>query len=216
MPAEGKNILRYSSGEKPFKPADIFYLHLESLSIKIQPQQNNNPEESDTERNTIHEAYGYSLKLLRSYDKNTHSFYRGIDSIKNLRKDLKEQTMEIINFEEKEMIPLTDYKTKYYKKRKYCHICKEKFCTNENHEKFEKYQKVMDHFHYTGRFSRAAHNICNLRYKVQREILVVSHNGSTYNYHLIIKELAEEFKSDFNCLGENAEKYITFSVPIKK
>ena len=112
MPAEGKNILRYSSGEKPFKPADIFYLHLESLSIKIQPQQNNNPEESDTERNTIHEAYGYSLKLLRSYDKNTHSFYRGIDSIKNLRKDLKEQTMEIINFEEKEMIPLTDYKTK--------------------------------------------------------------------------------------------------------
>ena len=30
------------------------------------------------------------------------------------------------------------------------------------------------------------------------------------------KELAEEFKSKFKCLVENTEKYITFSVPIKK
>ena len=42
------------------------------------------------------------------------------------------------------------------------------------------------------------------------------HNGSTYDYHFIIKDLAEEFEGEFECLGENAEKYITFSVPIKK
>ena len=30
------------------------------------------------------------------------------------------------------------------------------------------------------------------------------------------KELAEEFKGQFECLGENTEKYITFLVPIKK
>ena len=41
-------------------------------------------------------------------------------------------------------------------------------------------------------------------------------NGSTYDYHFIIKELAEEFEWQFECLGENTEKYITFSVPIKK
>ena len=33
---------------------------------------------------------------------------------------------------------------------------------------------------------------------------------------LFIKKLAEEFKGKFECLGENIEKYITFSVPIKK
>ena len=38
----------------------------------------------------------------------------------------------------------------------------------------------------------------------------------TYDYHLIIKELAEEFEGQFECLGENTEKYVTFSVPIKK
>ena len=42
------------------------------------------------------------------------------------------------------------------------------------------------------------------------------HNGSTYDYHFIIKELTEEFEEEFECLGENTEKYITFSVPIKK
>ena len=49
-----------------------------------------------------------------------------------------------------------------------------------------------------------------------QEILVKIHNGSKYDYHFIIKELAEEFKGEFECLGENTEKYISFSVPIKK
>ena len=42
------------------------------------------------------------------------------------------------------------------------------------------------------------------------------HNSSTYDYHFIIKELVKEFDGNFDCLGENTEKYITFSVPIKK
>ena len=45
---------------------------------------------------------------------------------------------------------------------------------------------------------------------------MVFHNSSTYNYHFIIKELAEEFEGEFECLGENTEKHITFSVLIKK
>ena len=33
---------------------------------------------------------------------------------------------------------------------------------------------------------------------------------------MIINQLAKEFKGQLECLGENTEKYITFSVPIKK
>ena len=62
----------------------------------------------------------------------------------------------------------------------------------------------------------AAHSNCNLRYKIPREIPVIFHNGSTYDYHFIIKKLVEEFKGNFDCLGENTEKYITLSAPIKK
>ena len=42
------------------------------------------------------------------------------------------------------------------------------------------------------------------------------HNGSTYDYHFIIKDLVKEFDGNFDSLGENTEKYITFSVPLKK
>ena len=55
-----------------------------------------------------------------------------------------------------------------------------------------------------------------LRYKIPREIPAVFHNGSTYDYHFIIKQLTIEFKGNFDCLGENTEKYITFSVPVYK
>ena len=37
-----------------------------------------------------------------------------------------------------------------------------------------------------------------------------------YDYHFIIKELVKEFECNFDCLSENTEKYITFSVPLKK
>ena len=83
-------------------------------------------------------------------------------------------------------------------------------------KELKKPHKVRDHCHYTGKFRGAAHSIWNLRYKVPKEISVIIHSGSKYDYHFIIKDLAEEFKGKFECLGENTEKYITFSVPIKK
>ena len=55
-----------------------------------------------------------------------------------------------------------------------------------------------------------------MRYKLPKEIPAVFHNGSTYDYHFIIKKLVKEFDGNFECLGENNEKYVTFSVPIKK
>ena len=41
-------------------------------------------------------------------------------------------------------------------------------------------------------------------------------NDSTYDYHFIIKQLAREFDGQLEFSGENTEKYITFSVAIKK
>ena len=36
------------------------------------------------------------------------------------------------------------------------------------------------------------------------------------NYDFIINKIAKEFNDQLERLGENTEKYITFSVPIKK
>ena len=45
-----------------------------------------------------------------------------------------------------------------------------------------------------------------------KETPIVLHNGSSYDYHFVIKELVEEFEGQFTCLLV----YITFSVPIEK
>ena len=68
----------------------------------------------------------------------------------------------------------------------------------------------------TEEYRGAALSLCNLQYSLPKKIPIVFHNGSNYDYHFIIKELAEEFRKQFTCLGENTEKYITFTVPIEK
>ena len=58
------------------------------------------------------------------------------------------------------------------------------------------------------------HSICNLKSNLPNEIPVVFHNGLNYDYHFIIRELANEFEGQ--CHRENTEKYKTFSVPIER
>ena len=74
-------------------------------------------------------------------------------------------------------------------KKFFTHAKKEFNADDDN----KKYHKVRDHCHYTGEFRGAAHSICNLRYKTPKEIPVVFHNSSTYDYHFIISQLAKDF-----------------------
>ena len=109
-------------------------------------------------------------------------------------------------------MPLAAEEKEVYCKQKVCYIYQKRFSTDDDNQKY----KVRDHCHYTGKYRGATHNTCNLRHKTPKESPVVFHYGSTYDYHFIIKELAEEFEEQFECLGEYTEKYITFSVAIKK
>ena len=130
--------------------------------------------------------------------------------MKKFCKDLREHATRIINYEKKKIISLTKEEKINYNDQQICYICKKEF--DKNDKKPHKVKIIVIIRVNTG----AAHNICNLRYKVPKEIPAVFHNGSTYDYHFIIKELVKEFEGNFDCLGENTEKYITFSVPLKK
>ena len=100
------------------------------------------------------------------------------------------------------------------KNKKLNYICREKF--ENKYLKDKKYCIVKYHCHYTAEYRGTVHGICNLKYKVPKKISIVFHNGSSYDYSFIIKELAEEFKKQPFCSGENTEKYITFTVPIER
>ena len=134
--------------------------------------------------------------------------------MKKFCKDLKEHATRIINHEKRKIIPLTKEEKINYNDQKVCYICKKEFDTTDTTKssslEHKKHHKVRDHCHYTGKYRDAAHNICNLRYKVPEEIPVVFHNGSTYNYHFIIKELVKEFEGNFDCLGETLKNISHF------
>ena len=190
LPNENNKIIKYNQGKKSIRSAFIIYADLDCFLEKINTCYNN-PEELSTTEINKHAPSGYSLFTHCSFDKtkNKLDYYRGDDCMEKFCKDLREHATKIINYEKKKMILLTKKEEKNHNKQELCYICKKEFNTDDN---VKKYHKLKDHCHYTGKYRGAAHNICNLRYKIPKEIPIVFHNGSTYNYHFIIKELAKE------------------------
>ena len=187
MSTKDNNTIKYNQGEKSMKLPFVVFADLECLLKKIITCQNN-PNESSTTENSKHTPSGYSLFTHCSFhkSKNKLDHYRGKNCMKKFCKDLRTHVTKIINYEKKKMIPLTIKEKIHSNEQEICYICKKEFDTND-----KKDYKVRDHCHYTGKYRGAAHNICNLRYKIPKEVPVVFHNGSTYDYHFIIKELVK-------------------------
>ena len=55
-----------------------------------------------------------------------------------------------------------------------------------------------------------------MKYSTQKDIPVFFHNGTNYDFNLTIPELAKEFRSELQCIPLNGEKFMSFSIPIKK
>ena len=200
MPTKDNNLIKYNQGEKSIKLPFVVYADLECLLEKTSTCQYNPNEYLQLNLiNIYHRVIQYSLIVHSIKQKINH--YRGKDCMKKFCKDLREHATKIINYEKKKLIPLTKEEKIYHNEQEICYICKKGFDKND-----KKHYKVRDHCHYTGKYRGAAHNICNLRYKIPKEIPVVFHNGSTYDYHFMIKELVKEFDGNFECLGENTKK----------
>ena len=118
-----------------------------------------------TEKKANHEPSGWAMFINCSFDEkeNKLDYYREKYCIEKLCKKLKKRAMKIINYEKKEMIPLTKEENKSYKEQKICHICEEKFCMDKDDENYKNRKKVKDHCHYTGKFRGAAHSKCNFK-----------------------------------------------------
>ena len=135
MPTKLNKILKYNHSEKSLKTPFVIYVDLECLLSKQKPCQNN-PYESYTERKAIHEPCGHSLGLACSFDSkgDKRSFYRGKDCIKKFCSELKELRTKVVNYEQKEMTPLTSDNVALYQTQKGCYICKRTFCYDKKQE----------------------------------------------------------------------------------
>ena len=98
-------------------------------------------------------------------------------------------------------------------------LCRDKDCMKKFHKSLKEHAifveknlkinmpkkqccKIWDHYCYTGEYKGTADTICNSMYSVPKEIPVVFQSRSNYGYHFNIKELLEQFKEQFTCLGK--------------
>ena len=133
MPNEDNKILEYKHGEKSMKTPFIIYADLECL-LKKMNTCHNNPEKSSTTKINKYTLSGYSLFTHCSFNKakNKFSHDRGKNCMKNFCLDLIEHATKRINYEKKEMIPLTKKEEKKRNKQKVYYICRERFNTDGN------------------------------------------------------------------------------------
>jgi len=115
---------------------------------------------------------------------------------------LEEDIKEIYNRLKfpKDMI-FTEDEEKLFDETTICHICNKDLGDN----------RVRDHCHISGKFRGAAHNSCNINYKIPKFFPVYFHNLSGYDAHLLIQKLRGDKNEKISCIPNNEENYISFS-----
>jgi hypothetical protein len=86
---------------------------------------------------------------------------------------------------------------------KTCGICNQEYTDDD---------KVWDHCHITGKYRGAAHNNCNLQYKIPRHIPVVFHNLRGYDSHLLVQQFGKFPDDDVSVIPNNTEKYMSITL----
>ena len=217
MPNEDNKYISSTFGKKSLRMPIVVYADFEYLLVKIDSCQKNS-NMSYTEKKDKHIPCGYSITTCYSYDKslNKTKYYRGLDCVEKFSQDLKKILNNPMYFEEKPMLPLTEMKKCYMIMKNSVIYVKKSSVQIKKSKDYKNKCKVRDHCHFTGKYYGAAHSICNLKYKVPKDIPIVFHNGSIYDNHLIIKQISKDFNEYFTCTGENTEKYISFSMNMIK
>ena len=125
--------------------------------------------------------------------------------INEIRDEIKQKMKE-----HKEIL-MTDADKKEFETATHCFICGDQYKNAYKNEKeAEKYKKVRDQCHFTGKYRGCAHSICNLNFCNRFfQIPVFFHNMKNYDGHLIIQN-AEKLsnKNRIDVIAQNSEKFI--------
>ena len=200
LPNEENKFKKYNPGGKSLKMNTVIYADFESILVPNNTYSKENASDGVIDK---HIACGYSINVVDNHSNRCkQTYYRGDDAISRFCKEIRAIAYEKISFYKRQMIELTLEERKEYKDATYCHIYKKVFGDKKKH------RKVRDHDHYTGKYRGATHSICNLRYSAPKDIPVLFHNGTNYDFNLIITELAEELRSELQCIPVNTNRYI--------
>ena len=191
-----KNI--FKTQDVPF----VIYADFESFIEKIAVCEGN-PNESHTTPYQHHTPSGFCFHL-KCFDDNIHwespRLYTKEKPEDDLAKTFVLEIEKIVKevyekFKIAKPIIYGPEEKKIFEQSEKCWLCEEKFKDSKN-------RKVRDHCHLTGKFRGAAHNNCNLKYRLPKFIPVIFHNLSGYDAHLFVKSLAVT-DGEVTCIPNN-------------
>ena len=210
MPEEG-TMLSFKNHCRKMRVPFVVYADFESF---IEPVATCSPtdDESYTQQYQKHTpcSYCYYIKcfdeelfppILRKYTITEKDVNVGGIFVRNLQADIKRI---YARFKwKKTMLPLDPQEEYEFEQATVCHICE--LPLNRD--------SVRDHCHLTGRYRGAAHNECNLAFKLPKFYPVFFHNLARYDAHLFIKDIADT-PGEIKCIAKTEENYISFSKTI--
>ena len=218
MEVEGQQIemptpdekLKFKHHFKKLRCPFVIYADFECLTEEFKQPED---DEIKTYKYQEHKPCGFMLNLVNAVDNTNQEFlYRGDDAfdvfckkIDGIRDEIKEK------MQEKKEIEMTDEDKKDFETATHCFICGDKLKNSyKNDKEAEKYKKVRDHCHFSGKYRGCAHSICNLNFCNRYfKIPVFFHNMKNYDGHLIIQN-AEKLsnKKKIDVIAQNSEKFI--------
>ena len=217
MEVEGQQIempttdekLKFKHHFKKLRCPFVVHADFECLTEEL-----NKPEgdEIKTYNYQEHKPCGFMLNLVNAVDNTNHEFCIGADVVDvfcNKMNEIRDEIKE--RMQENKEIEMTDEDKTDFETATHCFICGDNFIkTYKTEKEAEKYKKVRDHCHFTGKYRGCAHSICNLNYCNKHfKIPVFFHNMKNYDGHLIIQN-AEKLsnKKKIDVIAQNSEKFI--------
>ena len=177
MPKRGSKVV-FKNHRRQLPVQFVIYADFESLLVPVD-------EKGGCLRKTqSHEMCSYGFKRVCYYDgkyDGEYKSYRGVGAIKRFLNNMLTEVEECnriiqTEFNKEVIMSVKDFDN--YERAVECHICNGKFTEAD--------KKVLDHCHVTGKFRGAAHNSCNLNFKLTGKIPVVFHNLRGYDSHFIM------------------------------
>ncbi|CAB3977707.1 Gastrula zinc finger [Paramuricea clavata] len=208
LPKEGTKI-KFKNHRNSMPVPFVIYADFESILVPEERKvESEDPEDkSSTNLYQTHKACSFGLKTVCHYDdkySGEYKSYVGEDAAMVFLKTVLIESLrcrEMVNkIFKKKMVITPEQEAEFWKARN-CSIC-----GNDLGE-----DRVRDHDHVTGLYRGAAHNMCNLKYRITWKVPVVFHNLRGYDSHLIMQEIGK-FKMNINVIPNNMEKYISFSL----
>ncbi|CAB4003653.1 Gastrula zinc finger [Paramuricea clavata] len=208
LPKEGTKI-KFKNHRNSIPAPFVIYADFESILVPEEKKvdSENSEDKSSTDLYQTHKACSFGLKTVCHYDdkySGEYISYVGEDATQVFLKTVLKESIkcrEMVNkIFKKKMVITPEQEAEFWMTRN-CSICGNDLGDD----------RVRDHDHVTGMFRGAAHNMCNLKYRITWKVPVVFHNLRGYDSHLIMQEIGK-FKMNINVVPNNMEKYISFSL----